>query len=210
MEEASRWAVEGRQGAAQSSLGERLVASLIRTTITFVLSNYSLTFFVIGLTFSAVALARSPAPRSQSLIAEKLLAWHVFWAIGVCYLYNFVMHGFFGAMSARFIGWADSPFQFEVATASLGFAAVGLIAAFRSFDLRLAAILGPGLFALGAAGGHLYQMISDHNFAPGNAGVVFYIDIVIPVFGAVLLVLRWPEGPKAPPKIHEARGGRRN
>lgn len=38
------------------------------------------------------------------------------------------------------VSWADSPFQFEVATASLGFAAVGFIAAFGSFDLRLAAM----------------------------------------------------------------------
>ena len=35
------------------------------------------------------------------------------------------------------------PFQFEVGTASLGFAAVGLLAAFRSYDMRLAAVLGP-------------------------------------------------------------------
>jgi len=100
------------------------------------------------------------------------------------------MHAFFGAMSARFIGWADSPFQFEVATASLGFAVVGFIAAFRSFDLRLAAIVGPGLFTLGAAAGHIQQMIAEQNFAPGNAGVIFYMDIVIPLFGLLLLLLQ--------------------
>jgi hypothetical protein len=93
-------------------------------------------------------------------------------------------------MSARFIGWADSPFQFEVATASLGFAVVGFIAAFRSFDLRLAAIIGPSLFTLGAAAGHVYQMVTEHNFAPGNAGIIFYMDIIIPVFGLVLLWLQ--------------------
>ncbi len=89
------------------------------------------------------------------------------------------MHVFFGRMSAAFIGWADSPFQFEVGTASLGYAAVGLLAAFRSYDLRLAAVLGPSIFTLGAAVGHIVQMVSAHNFAPGNAGIIFWTDIFI-------------------------------
>jgi hypothetical protein len=142
---------------------------------------------VLGLLASLIAIAWSPKPLTAALIVDKLLAWFVFFNIGISYLYNFVMHGFFGEMVARFIGWADSPFQFEVATASLGFAAVGLLAAFGSFDLRLAAILGPGLFTLGAAAGHIYQMSATHNFAPGNAGVVLYTDIGIPLLGFLLL-----------------------
>ncbi len=166
------------------------MAGLIRAAIVFIASNYSLTFMVIGLLFSAVAITRAKKPRGPSVVIEKLLAWHVFWAIGVGYLYNFIMHGFFGRMSAAFIGWADSPFQFEVATASLGFAVVGFLAAFRSFDLRLAAIVGPSLFMLGAAAGHVYQMQTEHNFAPGNGGVIFYMDIIIPLFGLALLRLQ--------------------
>lgn len=86
--------------------------------------------------------------------------------------------------------WADSPFQFEVGTASLGFAAIGFLAEFRSFDLRLGAVIGPGIFTLGAAVGHAVQMITAHNFAPGNAGAIFYTDIVIPVSGFLLLWLQ--------------------
>lgn len=166
------------------------MAAIIQATIVFVLSNFVLTFFVIGLVFSVVAMARAPKPLTAQVAVEKLLAWHVFWVIGIGYLYNFVMHGFFGAMSARFIGWADSPFQFEVATASLGFAVVGFLAAFRGFDLRLAAIVGPAVFMLGAAAGHAYQMMTAHNFAPGNAGIIFYMDIIIPLFGLLLLLLQ--------------------
>lgn len=64
-------------------------------------------------------------------------------------LYNFVMHVFFGQMSAAFIGWADSSFQFKVGTASLGFAAVGFLAVFRGFDVRLAAIIGSSILTPG-------------------------------------------------------------
>ncbi|MDB5413730.1 MAG: hypothetical protein JWR10_2065 [Rubritepida sp.] len=170
------------------------MAGTIKAVIVFVLSNYALSFFVIGLVVSAVAIARARKPVGTALVVEKLLAWHVFFAVGVAYFYNFVMHVFFGGMSAAFIGWADSPFQVEVGTASLGFAAVGFLAAFRSFDLRLAAILGPSIFSLGAAAGHIDQMVTAHNFAPGNAGVIFYTDILIPIFGLALL---WCQRPRA-------------
>ena len=124
------------------------------------------------------------------MAVEKLLAWYVLLNIGVMYLVNFVFHVFFGEMSAAFIGWADSPFQFEVGTASLGFAVVGFLAAFGSFDLRLGAVIAPSIFTLGAAAGHVRQMVTADNFAPGNAGVIFYTDIAIPLIGFLLLWLQ--------------------
>ncbi len=162
--------------------------------IRFLISDYVLTFLLLGLIFSAVAIRRAPAPRSTALVIEKLLAWHVFFAIGVCFAWNFVIHVFFGGMAARFIGWEDSPFQVEVGTASLGFALVGFIAAFRSYDLRLAAILGPSMFALGAGVGHIRQMVVAHNFAPGNAGVIFWMDFLVPLFGYWLLWMQKRHG----------------
>ncbi len=161
------------------------MSDLIRASI----ANYPLSCFVVGLIFALASIARA-GRRDRSLIVEKLLAWHIFWSIGVCYLVNFIFHAFFGQMAAAFIGWSDSPFQFEVATASLGFSVVGFLAAWRGQELRLAAILGPGIFVLGAAVGHAYQMITAHNFAPGNAGVIFYADIGLPLFGLLLLWAR--------------------
>jgi len=45
--------------------------------------------------------------------------------------------------------------------------------------------------ALGAAVGHIHQMIAERNFAPGNAGTFFYMDIIIPLFGFPLLLLQY-------------------
>jgi hypothetical protein len=81
-------------------------------------------------------------------------------SIAFANLYNFVLHVFFGKVAAAFIGWEDSPFQLEVGFASLGFAALGLLAFKGSLDLRLAAIVGPACFLWGAAGGHVFQMMS--------------------------------------------------
>lgn len=164
--------------------------------IAFALSNFTLTFLVVGLVFAAIDLARQRRPRPAGVVAEALLSWFLFFSIGVSFLYNFVMHVFFGEMAARFIGWADSPFQAEVGYASLGFAAVGFLAFRGGRDLRLAAILGPALFLWGAAIGHAIQMVRMHNFAPGNAGVVFWTDILLPVAGFVLLALAGRDRPR--------------
>src|SRR5260370_20148403 len=159
--------------------------------IAFILSYVALTFLILGLIFSGIAIARAPKPLALDVIVEKLLSWYVFFSVGVCYLYNAIVHIFFEKMAAAFIGWADSPFQFEVGTASLGFSIIGFIAAFRSFDLRLGAVIPFSIFTLGAAVGHVREMITAGNFAPGNAGGIFYTDLVIPAFGLLLLWLRW-------------------
>lgn len=176
------------------------MAGVIAETIRIVLTNFTLTFLILGLLVALIGIARQGRPRSAAMIVDKLLAWHVFFSIGLSNLYNFIMHAFFGEMTARFIGWADSPFQFEVAVASLGFAVVGFVAAFRSFDMRLAAILGPSVFTLGAAVGHVRQMLAAHNFAPGNAGLIFWTDILIPLFGFLLLWLQHRYGRPARPR----------
>lgn len=162
----------------------------MRDVIRFLLANFTLTFLLIGLIASAISLLRERKPLTAPVVVEALLFYFLMFSIGVSYLYNAVMHTVFSEMSARFIGWADSPFQLEVGFASLGFAVVGFLACWRSFDMRLAAIVGPAFFLWGAAGGHIYQMITAHNFAPGNAGVIFWSDVFLPVIGFTLLWLQ--------------------
>jgi hypothetical protein len=165
--------------------------------IRFALSNFTLTFLVIGSMASIISLLGGQKPLTAPVVIEALFSYFLLFSIGFSYLYNFVVHTFFGAMAAHMIGWDDSPFQAEVGFASLGFAIVGFLAFRRSFDLRLAAVVGPAAFLLGAAGGHIYQIVHAHNFASGNAGVILYTDIFIPIFGFALLWLQHRFGPYA-------------
>lgn len=158
--------------------------------IEFVLSNFSLSFFVIGLIFSIVSLLGKARPWDKKTVVEALFSYFLLFSIGISFFYNFVMHVFFADMAAKFIGWANSPFQYEVGFASLGFAVLGFIAFRGSLAFRAATVLGPAFFLWGAAGGHVYQMISAHNFAPGNAGVVFWTDLFLPVVSLILLYLQ--------------------
>jgi hypothetical protein len=163
----------------------------IRELLTFVLGNFTLTFFIIGLIVSAIALARKPKPVTAPVIIEALFKWFLFFSIGIAYVYNGVFHVIFHRTAAEFIGWADSPFQIELGFASLGMGLIGLLAPWRSFDLRLAAILGPACFLWGAAGVHIVSMITERNFAPGNAGIIFWSDIIVPVIGFTFLRLQY-------------------
>jgi hypothetical protein len=180
----------------------------METVIRFALSNFTFNLLLIGLVCSAASLMRQPRPWSEGQIVEALLSYFLLFSIGVSYVYNFIMHVFFGAFTARFIGWEDSPFQAEVGFASLGFAAIGFLAFRGSRDMRLAAVLGPALFQWGAAGGHVYQMITAHNFEPGNAGMIFFTDILLPIIGFALLWLerKYPAQPQPAGLASRPRG----
>jgi hypothetical protein len=159
--------------------------------IAFVLGNFTLTFFVVGLIASAIALAFKPR-WTFPIVVEALFSYFLLFSIAISYFYNFVFHVFFGELAAKFIGWANSPFQLEVGFASLGFAVLGLLAFKGSRDMRIAAIVGPACFLWGAAGGHIYQMLTERNFAPGNAGIMLYSDILLPIVGLLFLWLQRP------------------
>jgi hypothetical protein len=162
---------------------------VITQLITLALSNFTVTCLILGFLVSALVLFRRQQLTWQAAV-EVLFAYFLFFSIGVANVYNFVMHVFFGSFTAQFIGWAPSPFQAEVGFASLGFAALGFLAFRGSFGLRLAAVVAPACFLLGAAAGHVYQMLSAGNFSPGNAGAIFYTDILVPILGFVFLVLQ--------------------
>jgi len=167
----------------------------MQQAITFLFSNFTLTLFVVGLVAALIALLRHPRPWGRDVVIEAVLSWFLFSSIGVSFFYNFVMHVFFSEMAASFIGWQTSPFQKEVGFASLGFSAVGFLAFKGGLGARLAAIVGPACFLWGAAVGHAVQMVEAHNYAPGNAGVIFYSDIFLPMIGLALLALQRIQAP---------------
>jgi hypothetical protein len=82
---------------------------------------------------------------------------------------------------AQGIGWATSPFQWEVGLAGVGFGVLGLMAPAFDRGFKLATIIVFSIFMLGAAAGHVRSMVAERNFAPGNAGYIFWYDIVAPI-----------------------------
>jgi hypothetical protein len=163
----------------------------------FFIYNFTLTFFLLGLLAAGLAIALKGEGFTRASLAEELLAYFILCSVTLSFFYNFIVHVFFGELAAGFIGWADSPFQAEVGYASLGFAVVGLIAFKAGLCTRLAAIAGPAMFQWGAAVGHVHDMLAHANYAPGNAGIMLYSDIVLPLIGFGLLWFKWTSAPAA-------------
>src|SRR6058998_2135488 len=163
--------------------------SIFSAVLIFWITNYFLTFLIIGLLAGVISLINKPKPLGISVVAEALFSYYLLFTIGISNLVNFVSHVVFGDFSAEFIGWPQSPFQAEVGFASLGIGIGGVIAFKASLPFRFATLIPPAVFSLGAAGGHIYQMIAAHNFSPGNVGLVLPSDILIPVIGLIFLWL---------------------
>jgi hypothetical protein len=104
------------------------------------------------------------------------------YGVGVGGLVAAIGHTFFADQVATSIGWPTrSGFQFEVAMANLGLGVIGNWCAFtHSRGFWLATILMTTVYLVGAAGGHLHEMIAKKNFAVNNAGFIFYWDVVLP------------------------------
>lgn len=114
----------------------------------------------------------------------------VFWFVGIQAFILGSGHIFTPDKVAENIGWPKgNPFQFEVGLASLSYGALGVFATSKGPEWWLAAIVAFSVFMLGAAAGHVVQMVKHRNFAPGNAGVIFWYDILVPLFLIALYLL---------------------
>lgn len=72
--------------------------------------------------------------------------------------------------------------------ADLAIGATACIAFRRDLNFQAAAVCAASIFLLGDAIGHVRQMVVAGNFAPGNAGVPFYMDVVCPLLAIALVV----------------------
>ncbi len=155
------------------------------------IGNYFFTLLIVGVVAALIALLTKPKPLRINIVVEAFLSYYMLFTIGISNLINFVFHVFFGDTAAKFIGWENSPFQAEVGFASLGIGIAGVIAFTASLSFRFATLIPPAVFSLGAAGGHIYQMIAAQNFSPGNVGLVLPSDIIIPLIGFLFLWLSY-------------------
>lgn len=154
---------------------------MIREAIGLLLRNLPAFFFVAAL-LSATFL------RDGKSMAERFLAWILLLPIGVTGLWAATSHLFFPAVAAAHIGWQTSPFQFEVGMADLAIGVTACIAFWRDLSFKTSAVFVSSIFLLGDAIGHVRQMVEAGNFAPGNAGLPFYMDIICPLLAIVLVV----------------------
>lgn len=155
----------------------------IRDTIGFILGNIQIPLFVIAVIVTLVKMRRASAHHEVMTASYTLWGEVLFYCFGLGFVYMWYMHGFMSDFVAPMIGWKPSPFEWELAWFELGTGVVAIISLWRSYDMRLAATLVSAIFLFGAAAQHIQQMMTAHNYAPGNAGTVLWFgDIALPLF----------------------------
>jgi hypothetical protein len=143
--------------------------------------------WVAALIATGIEVWREPRPVMQSFVIDRLLRYLFLFPLGIQGVWAFIGHVFFPQQSAASIGWAPSPFQYEVGVANLGLGLACIYAAFRGFEARVAAGIVAACFLLGAGIGHIRDIVATGNRAAGNAGPIMFTDFLTPI--AILALL---------------------
>ena len=158
--------------------------------------------WVAALACAGVAIWREPRPVLRGFVVDRLLRYLFLFPLGLQGLWAFIGHVFFAEQAAASIGWANTPFQYEVGVANLGLGLAAIYAAFKGFEARLAVAIVGACFLIGAGIIHIVDIVGQGNLAPGNAGPILVTDFLTPLAILVLLAFaseKWR--PKSPATI---------
>ena len=162
-----------------------LIGELIRT----VLSNFVIVLLLIAIVTSVAKIRR--ARLSRRPFSASAIVWGelLFYLYGIANIYGGFFHAYAGQTAAASIGWANSPFQYELGWFEIGYGAVALASLWRGREFRLALTLPYSIFLLAAAAQHVHLMLVQHDYAQNNAGALLWVgDIAVPL---VVLALAW-------------------
>jgi hypothetical protein len=151
---------------------------MFKNWIAWILNDFILAMLIatVVLIFIHVIIRFRKVPFSE--IAYR---WVALFLVGFVGIYTFVMHVFYPQIASATIGWAASPFQFEVGVADLALGVLGICSFRASYSFRIATVLTAMIMLWGDAIGHIYQMMYAHNFTSGNAGNWFILDVMVPL-----------------------------
>ena len=104
---------------------------------------------------------------------HRMLENALLWLVGIQTLITGSGHIFMPDRVAAAIGWPKgNPFQFEVGLAGISYGVLGVLASGYGRQWWLATIIAYSIFMLGAAAGHIRELVLRGNRNPGNAGAV--------------------------------------
>ncbi|MBV9277338.1 MAG: hypothetical protein JOZ97_03780 [Candidatus Eremiobacteraeota bacterium] len=158
---------------------ERIIAAI--------LSNIFVPLFIIAV---IVAMVKMRSLQSRSEKFDVFLAELVFYGVGLGGIWAFIAHAI---GTAAHIGWAPSPFEWELAFITLGVAVIAVAQLWTGRPYRVATAIITIIFFWGCAVQHVNQIMCCRNYAPGNAALVLYWDIIFPLILLVALIASRPK-----------------
>jgi hypothetical protein len=147
--------------------------------------------FFAGLAFlsGTLNLAISPKSRGNSVsIAATYLLHFLFIYVGLMGIFTAWAHVFQPVRTSASIGWATSPYEYEVGMADLTVGVLGVLCAWFRGNFWMATAIANAVWLLGDAIGHVRELTLHGNHAENNSGVFLGFEIAVPVILLTLAV----------------------
>lgn len=128
-------------------------------------------------------------PKETGKVFELFLLYQLVFNIGLLGLLSFIGLTFLPDIAAAHVGWTPCHFEQELANVNLGYGVLGLLCIWLRGDFWTAVVIGASIWLFGDGLDHFFNAFYHHNLAPGNLGVLFYTDILIPIVMIVSLIL---------------------
>lgn len=142
-------------------------------------------FFAVGLILALIHIA-SLKKKTNGKVIELLLVYLMVFNMGIQAIFAATFQALQPLETAEKIGFAPSPFEFEVAMANLGMGIASLVVIFWRGRYILGPVIANTIFIYGAAYGHFVQR-AQGDIAPYNTGIFVWAgDIIIP---SIILML---------------------
>jgi hypothetical protein len=143
---------------------------------------FQLIFLLLALIGASIHLALSPKRRgSGTAIACTYLIYLLFIYVGLVGLLTAYAHVFRPLQTSASIGWATSPYEYEVGMADLTVGVLGILCLWFRGNFWLATAIANAVWLLGDAVGHIRQIVIYNDHAANNSGVFLYAEIMTPL-----------------------------
>jgi len=139
-------------------------------------------FAVAALVGATIHLGCSRKRRSGTgMIVGTYLIYFLFIYVGLLGLFTAYFHVFEPNRASASIGWAPSPFEYEVGMADLTMGVLGVLCIVFRREFWLATAIGNAVWFLGDAVGHVREMTLHNNHAENNAGIFLVFEFAVPI-----------------------------
>jgi hypothetical protein len=143
---------------------------------------FNLFFAVLAVLGGSLHLLFSSERRgSPKAIAATYLIYFLFFYVGVMGVFTAYAHVFRPLQTSASIGWATSPYEYEVGMADLTVGVLGILCLWIRGNFWLATAIANAVWLLGDALGHLREVLLHNNHAANNSGIFLYAEIITPL-----------------------------
>jgi hypothetical protein len=142
---------------------------------------FQVVFAVAAIVAASIHLAFSEQRRSsRAAIAGTYLLYLLFIYIGLMGIFMAAGHVFRPVQTSASIGWAPSPYEYEVGIADLTIGVLGILCLKFRGNFWLATAIANAVWLLGDAVGHVRQLLLYNNHAANNSGIFLVTLFIMP------------------------------